>query len=153
MTKDLFEHVVAQDRAAEMPLAARIRPTSIDIFAGHAEWVAEGAPLRAALERDEVWSVVLWGPPGTGKTTLARIAATMTKRRFIELSAVSAGVRDVRAVIDQARDDRQLHAKRTFVFLDEIHRLTRLNRTHYYLPLKTAPSPCGAQQPKIHTSN
>ena len=125
MTKDLFEHVVAQDRAAEMPLAARVRPTSIDIFAGHAEWVGEGAPLRAALERDEVWSVVLWGPPGTGKTTLARIAATMTKRRFIELSAVSAGVRDVRTVIDQASDDRQLHAKRTLVFLDEIHRFNK----------------------------
>ena len=71
MTKDLFEHVAAKDRAAEMPLAARVRPTSIDIFAGHAEWVGEGAPLRAALERDEVWSVVLWGPPGTGKTTLS----------------------------------------------------------------------------------
>ena len=125
MTKDLFEHVAAKDRAAEMPLAARVRPTSIDIFAGHAEWVGEGAPLRAALERDEVWSVVLWGPPGTGKTTLARIAATMTKRRFIELSAVSAGVRDVRTVIDQASDDRQLHAKRTLVFLDEIHRFNK----------------------------
>ena len=125
VTKDLFEHAVTQDRAAEMPLAARVRPSSIDIFIGHAELVGEGAPLRAALERDEVWSVVLWGPPGTGKTSLARIAARMTKRLFIELSAVSAGVRDVRAVIEQASDDRRLQAKRTLVFLDEIHRFNK----------------------------
>ena len=125
MTEDLFAHAGAREQAAAMPLAARMRPRSLDEFSGHDDLVGAGAPLRMALERDEMWSVVLWGSPGTGKTSLARIAASMTKRRFVELSAVSATVRDVRGVIAQAANDRDLYAKRTLVFLDEIHRFNK----------------------------
>lgn len=125
MTEDLFAHAGAKVQAAEMPLAARMRPRSLDEFSGHADLVGPSAPLRIALERDEMWSVVLWGSPGTGKTSLARIAASMTERRFVELSAVSATVRDVRGVIAQAASDRDLYRKRTLVFLDEIHRFNK----------------------------
>ena len=125
MTKDLFAHAGAEAQKAAMPLAARMRPQSLDDFSGHADLVGPGAPLRMALERDEMWSVVLWGSPGTGKTSLARIAAAMTARRFVELSAVSATVRDVRGVIAQAASDRDLYRKRTLVFLDEIHRFNK----------------------------
>ena len=125
MTEDLFAHAGARDQAAAMPLAARMRPRSLDAFSGHADLVGPGAPLRMALERDEMWSVVLWGSPGTGKTSLARIAAAMTERRFVELSAVSATVRDVRGVIAQAASERDMYRKRTLVFLDEIHRFNK----------------------------
>ncbi len=125
MTEDLFAHAGAEAQKAAMPLAARMRPQSLDDFSGHADLVGPGAPLRMALERDEMWSVVLWGSPGTGKTSLARIAAAMTARRFVELSAVSATVRDVRGVIAQAASDRDLYRKRTLVFLDEIHRFNK----------------------------
>lgn len=125
MTKDLFAHAGAREQAAAMPLAARMRPRRLDEFSGHADLVGPGAPLRMALERDEMWSVVLWGSPGTGKTSLARIAAAMTERRFVELSAVSATVRDVRGVIAQAASERDMYRKRTLVFLDEIHRFNK----------------------------
>ena len=125
MTEDLFAHAGAEAQKAAMPLAARMRPRSLDDFSGHADLVGPGAPLRLALERDEMWSVVLWGSPGTGKTSLARIAAAMTERRFVELSAVSATVQDVRGVIAQAASDRDLYRKRTLVFLDEIHRFNK----------------------------
>ena len=125
MTEDLFAHAGAEAQKAAMPLAARMRPRSLNDFSGHADLVGPGAPLRLALERDEMWSVVLWGSPGTGKTSLARIAAAMTERRFVELSAVSATVRDVRGVIAQAASDRDLYRKRTLVFLDEIHRFNK----------------------------
>ena len=125
MTEDLFAHAGAEARKAAMPLAARMRPRTLDEFSGHADLVGPGAPLRMALERDEMWSVVLWGSPGTGKTSLARIAAAMTERRFVELSAVSATVRDVRGVIAQAASERDMYRKRTLVFLDEIHRFNK----------------------------
>ena len=125
MTEDLFAHAGAEARKAAMPLAARMRPRTLDDFSGHADLVGPGAPLRMALDRDEMWSVVLWGSPGTGKTSLARIAAAMTERRFVELSAVSATVRDVRGVIAQAASERDMYRKRTLVFLDEIHRFNK----------------------------
>ena len=125
MTEDLFAHRATQDLARDAPLAARMRPVTLDAFVGQQKLVGPNAPLRNSIERDEVWSVILWGPPGTGKTSLARIAANTTSRNFVELSAISAGVKDVRTVLSQATEARQLYSKRTLVFLDEIHRFNK----------------------------
>jgi putative ATPase len=111
------------------PLAVRMRPRSLDEVVGQQHLLAEGAPLRRLVEgaggRAGAASVILWGPPGTGKTTLAHLVARATGRSFTELSAVTAGVKDVRRVIDEARRDRDLHHRETVLFLDEIHRFTK----------------------------
>ena len=125
MTRDLFDHATEERIAREMPLAARMRPRDLDEFVGQEHLVGPGAPLRTALEEDHVWSVILWGPPGSGKTTLARIVAATTGRHFIGLSAVTAGVREARAAIEAAREQRKLYERRTLVFLDEIHRFNK----------------------------
>ena len=101
--QDLFEHASDADRQAAAPLAARLRPRSLDQFLGQEHIVGPGAPLGAALRHDRLWSVILWGPPGTGKTTLATIAATMTQSHFIAISAVTAGVADIREAVSTAR--------------------------------------------------
>ena len=123
--EDLFDHAAAEDRAAQAPLAARMRPRSLDEFLGQAHIVGEKAPLGGALRNDRLWSVILWGPPGTGKTTLATIAATLTKSRFIALSAVAAGVKDIRAAVAEAREETRLYQRRTLLFIDEVHRFNR----------------------------
>src|SRR5215207_8277797 len=95
-TASLFE------RTLPPPLAARMRPRTLDEIVGQRHLLAPGKPLRALIEADRLSSVILWGPPGTGKTTLASVVAARTERAFVALSAVTAGVRDVRAVIDDA---------------------------------------------------
>jgi putative ATPase len=107
------------------PLAARLRPRTLDEVVGQRHLLAEGAPLRAAIDRDALGSILLWGPPGTGKTTLAHVIAASTQAAFKELSAVTAGVKDVRQVIEQARDRRDRMDRRTVLFVDEIHRFTK----------------------------
>jgi putative ATPase len=113
----------------KVPLAVRMRPRSLDEVVGQDHLLAQGAPLRRLVEgsagRAGPPSVVLWGPPGTGKTTLAHLVARATGRAFTELSAVTAGVRDVRRVMDEARTTRDLHQRETVLFLDEIHRFTK----------------------------
>jgi len=106
------------------PLAARMRPTSLDEVAGHADHLGAEGFLRRAIADDDVPSLILYGPPGTGKTTLARVVATSTRAEFEELSAVSAGLADVRAVMQRARD-RLAAGTRTVLFIDEIHRFTK----------------------------
>jgi putative ATPase len=107
------------------PLAARMRPRSLDELVGHAAVVGRGTPLRTMLERGEVTSMILWGPPGSGKTSLARVVAAHVEAAWQELSAVSAGVKDVRAVLEQARSRLDVSQRRTVLFLDEIHRFNK----------------------------
>jgi putative ATPase len=122
---DLFSDA-AQERLGEVaPLALRLRPRTLEEFVGQEQVLGEGSALRLAIAEDRVGSMILYGPPGTGKTTLARIVAVTTGAEFEELSAVSASVSDVRAVLARARDLLGGSGRRTILFLDEIHRFNK----------------------------
>jgi putative ATPase len=122
---DLFSDAASQHAGAIAPLAQRLRPQSLDEFVGQKQVLAEGSALRRAIEQDRVRSSIFYGPPGTGKTTLARIVAHSTGAAFEELSAVSATVKDVREVIQRARERLGTSGMRTILFLDEIHRFNK----------------------------
>ncbi len=107
------------------PLAERIRPTTLDEFQGQQKLVSEGKPIKLMIENDVVSSFILWGPPGTGKTTLAKIISESTDSEFYQLNAVSAGVKDVRNVIGTAKINKENFNKRTILFIDEIHRFNK----------------------------
>lgn len=109
----------------EGPLAQRMRPENIDQFIGQEKILGEGKPIRSMIMADKIVSLIFYGPPGTGKTSLARIIASTTRAAFVQLNAVAAGVKDVRQVISQARDDWALHNRRTILFIDEIHRFNK----------------------------
>jgi putative ATPase len=122
---DLFA-TAARDRLSERaPLAARLRPRSLDEIIGQQHLVGPGAPLRVLVEADRLSSAILWGPPGTGKTTLASVIATRTAKAFVSLSAVTAGVKDVREVTEGARRRLGEQGVGTILFLDEVHRFNR----------------------------
>ncbi len=122
---DLFSAGLAERLARQAPLAARLRPTTLDEVVGQDHLLGAGRPLRRLIEADRLSSVILWGPPGTGKTTLASLIATATQKKFIALSAVTAGVKDVRETVEVAREQLKLHGRGTILFLDEIHRFNR----------------------------
>jgi putative ATPase len=107
------------------PLAVRMRPRHIDEIVGQQHLMTPGSPLRRLVEGDQAMSVLLWGPPGTGKTTIAAVVSHQTSRRFVELSAVTAGVKDVRAVIDTARKELTRGGIETVLFIDEVHRFSK----------------------------
>ena len=111
--------------AAPMPLAERMRPRTLDELVGQEELLARGKPLRQAIERDLLHSLILWGPPGIGKTTLARIIAETTKARFVSFSAVLSGIKEIRDVMTEAERIRRTTGRRTIVFIDEIHRFNK----------------------------
>nr|WP_096462906.1 replication-associated recombination protein A [Sulfurifustis variabilis] len=114
----------ALDAAPWQPLADRMRPRTLDAFVGQEHILGAGKPLRQAIEADALHSMVLWGPPGTGKTTLARLIASLSGAHFIAISAVFAGVKDIRAAIDEARRVRA-EGRRTVLFVDEVHRFNK----------------------------
>ena len=103
-TGDLFTSALEQRLAAKAPLAARMRPRALDEIAGQEHLLGAGKPLRALIEADRLSSLILWGPPGTGKTTIARLVAGATAKAFEPMSAVSAGVKEIRDVVGRARD-------------------------------------------------
>lgn len=107
------------------PLASRLRPTSIDEFVGQTHLLGPGKPLRRALEQGIVHSMILWGPPGTGKTTLARLMAERVDARFEKLSAIFSGVKDIRSVVDEAKKSRAQTQQATVLFVDEVHRFNK----------------------------
>lgn len=115
------------------PLAERMRPRTLDDFVGHEKIVGIGTLLRRIIEQDELVSMIFWAPPGTGKTTLARVIAELTKSRFISFSAVMGGVKQIREIIDEAEDSLRLYRKRTVLFVDEIHRFNK-SQQDLFLP-------------------
>ncbi len=114
----------AEDSRGPRPLADRMRPRSLDEFVGQESLLGPGQPLRTQIERDDIGSMILWGPPGCGKTTLARVIARMTRSEFVAFSAVLSGIKEIKAIMAEA--DRTRHgAKRTIVFVDEVHRFNK----------------------------
>jgi putative ATPase len=107
------------------PLAARMRPTNLDEFVGQQHLLGPNKPLRKAIEQGLLHSMILWGPPGTGKTTLARLMASQSNANFVKLSAIFSGVKDIRAVVDEAKKNREHTGQATVLFVDEVHRFNK----------------------------
>lgn len=122
---DLFDYARHQHQQTMMPLAARVRPETLDELIGQEELVGKGKMLRRAIEADQLSSLIFYGPPGTGKTTIARVIAKTTQSQFISLNAVTAGVADLRRVIDAAQEHLAFQGTRTILFIDEIHRFNK----------------------------
>ena len=124
-SESLFDEAEEAATSAAAPLAVRMRPRTLDEVIGQRHLTGAGTPFRKLIDNDAPMSLLLWGPPGTGKTTLAYVVSQVTKRRFVELSAVSAGVKDVRAAVDAARRTLGMSGTQTVLFIDEVHRFSK----------------------------
>lgn len=125
---NLFEYIKddqAVDNTPGIPLADRMRPRTLDEFVGQKHLVGEGKILREIIENDRLYSIIFWGPPGSGKTTLAKIIAEKTKSRFISFSAVTSGIKQIKEIMEIARYNRREHNIKTILFVDEIHRFNK----------------------------
>ena len=122
---DLFDDAGIENLAGRAPLAERLRPVTLNEVVGQLHLTGEGGPLRSVEERGRIGSVILWGPPGTGKTTLARVLADTVEDEFVPLSAVTSGVKDLRAALDGARERLKYEGRGTLVFVDEVHRFNK----------------------------
>lgn len=125
MSLDIFSLNREENLRKSAPLAERMRPRSLEEFVGQAHILGEGKLLRRAIEADRLSSLILWGPPGTGKTTLAKIIANTTGNHFTQLNAVTSGVADVRRVVDEAKDRLGMYGQRSILFIDEVHRFNK----------------------------
>ncbi|GAI71912.1 unnamed protein product, partial [marine sediment metagenome] len=121
---ELFDNF-EKNKLSSAPLADRIRPERLEDFLGQEKIVGPGKPLRKAIEKDELQSIILWGPPGSGKTTLARIIAKITKTHFVPFSAAVSGLPALRKIIKEAQDRRRYYNQKTILFVDEIHRFNK----------------------------
>ena len=162
---DLFRARGAAEQASSAPLAARMRPRTLDEFVGQDHIVGPGRLLRRAIQADQLSSLIFYGPPGTGKTTLAQVIAGTTRARFTALNAVLAGVKQLREAIAAAREARDLHGQRTILFIDEVHRWNkaqqdallpsgrerhhRADRRHHREPLLRGDQAAGQPQPHL----
>ncbi|HEX2768634.1 MAG TPA: replication-associated recombination protein A [Geobacteraceae bacterium] len=122
---DLFDSKAAADTLREAPLAERMRPRTIDEFVGQTHLLGPGKLLRQLIESDQLTSLIFWGPPGSGKTTLARIIANVSKAHFIFFSAILSGVKEIREIVKEAEEVRKYQGKKTILFVDEIHRFNK----------------------------
>jgi putative ATPase len=122
---DMFERQFDEQKRRDAPLAARMRPTALHAFVGQEHLLGKGHVIRKAIEAGKVPSIILWGPPGSGKTTLAFVIANSTQAHFSPVSAVSAGVADLRQIIEEAKDRAKLYQQKTILFIDEIHRFNK----------------------------
>src|SRR6266540_814240 len=122
---DLFDKAGSDEKMKEAPLAERMRPRTLDEFVGQEHILGKGKLLRRLIESDQVTSLILWGPPGSGKTTLARIIANATKSHFIFFSAILSGVKEIREIVKEAEQQRSYQGKQTILFVDEIHRFNK----------------------------
>jgi len=122
---DLFEYQSGKVSDESRPLAEKMRPRKLEEFVGQKHIVDRGTLIRNAIENDRIFSMIFWGPPGCGKTTLARIIAGETRSHFVQISAVLSGVKEIRSIIDGARDRQNLYRKKTILFVDEIHRFNK----------------------------
>ncbi len=122
---DIFDYHAQKAADSSRPLAEHMRPGNLDEFIGQLHVVGQGTLIRNAIEQDRIFSMILWGPPGCGKTTLARIIAAETRSYFVYFSAVLSGVKEIRGVIAEAQNQQKLYRKRTILFVDEIHRFNK----------------------------
>jgi putative ATPase len=134
---DLFEYNAKAKMAKDGPLADRMRPRTLQEFIGQTDAVGEGSLIQEAIRTQRLFSMIIWGPPGCGKTTLARLIAGASRARFIEFSAVLSGVKDIRQVIQEARQERDHHHRRTLLFVDEIHRFNKAQQDAFLHHVET----------------